>query len=158
MTGITQAELFGANCLDRIERDPRTGVGLAADRPKFDTHVLLAPSDEKVCKAMEAELDRLYADVVDAQKHDAPIGASPLPWHWQEGGGGVIDVFDARGAIVFRNLNFDGTDTARDWLNAELMVACVNKFASLITADELTRLRKKQVYGNENFNEEDVTK
>ena len=151
---ITQAELFGADCLDRIERDPRTGVGLASDRPKFDTHVLLTTGDEKVRKAMEAELDRLYADVVDAQTRGAPIGASPLPWHWQEGGGGVIDVFDARGAIVFHNLNFDGTDTARDWLNAELMVACVNRFASLITADELTRLRKKQVYGDENHKED----
>ena len=151
---ITQAELFGADCLDRIERDPRTGVGFAADRPKFDTHVLLTTGDEKVRKAMEAELDRLYADVVDAQERRAPIGASPLPWHWREGGGGVIDVFDARGAIVFHNLNFDGTDTDRDWLNAELMVACVNRFASLITAEELDRLRKKQVYGDENHKED----
>lgn len=154
MESMTQAELFGADCLDKIERDPRTGVGLATDRPKADTHISFASGDEKVRKAMAAELDRLYADVDNALAHGAPIGASPLPWHWQEGGGGAIDVFDARGAIVFHNLNFDGTDTARDWLNAELMVACVNRFASLITADELTRLRKKQVYGDENHKED----
>lgn len=154
MESVTQAELFGVDCLDRVERDPRTGVGLASDRPKVDAHISCASGDEKVRKAMAAELDRLYADVDDANANGTPIGASPLPWHWQEGGGGVIDVFDARGAIVFQNINFDGTDTDRDWLNVELMVACVNKFASLITADELTRLRKKQVYGDENHEED----
>lgn len=156
MESITQAELFGADCLDRVERDPRTGVGLAPDRPKVDTHISFTSGDEKVRKAMAAELDKLYANVDDAKANGTPIGASPLPWHWQEGGGGAIDVFDARGAIVFRNINYDGTDTARDWLNVELIVACVNKFASLITEDELTRLRKKQVYGDENAKEVDA--
>ncbi len=149
---LTQAELFGLDELDRIETDPKTGIGTAKDAPKTDQAKMLG--DGKSCAELLAEVERLYADVAAAQTEHAPIGASPLPWHWREGGGGSIDVFDARGAIVFHNVNYDGTDTDRDWLNVELMVACVNRFAALVTPEELTRLRRKQVYGDENRKED----
>ena len=153
---LTQAELFGVDELDKIETDPKTGIGKSKDAPSCGDGkpMLVAAGNKKSCAEMLAEVERLYADVAKAQTEHAPIGASPLPWHWAEGGGGTIDVFDARGAVVFHNINWDGTDTDRDWLNVELMVACVNKFAALVTPEELTRLRKKQVYGDENHKED----
>lgn len=153
MNTITQAELFGADSLDRIVRDTKTGIGREKDRPRGDNVLAVDP---KSCEAICAEVDRLYADVNDALEHHTHIGASPLPWHWEEAGGGAIDVYDARGAIVFDNINgaYNGDGGAdRDWENVELMVACVNKFAALISPAELTRLRKLQVYGDETHDE-----
>lgn len=150
---LSQAELFGVDDTDKIKTDDR-GIGLHKDA---DTNVALkidATDRKTVADLMEAQLKLMFADRDRAYETGDRIGASPLPWHWEERGGGVINVYDARGAIVFENIDSNMLDIDRDWVNVELMVACVNKFASLVTPEELDRLRKKQVYGDENHKEE----
>lgn len=150
---LSQAELFGVNDTDKIKTDDH-GIGLHKDA---DTRVLwkIDPTDRKtVTDLLQSQLKLMYGDADRAYENGDKIGASPLPWHWEEGGGGVINVYDARGAIVFDNVNGKELGIDRDWVNVELMVACVNKFASLFTPEELDRLRKRQVYGDENRKED----
>lgn len=150
---LSQAELLGVNDTDKIRTDDH-GIGLHKDA---DPRVLwkIDRTDRKtVADLLQSQLKFMYGDADRAYENGDKIGASPLPWHWEEGGGGVINVYDARGALVFENVNGKELGIDRDWVNVELMVACVNKFASLITHDELERLRKKQVYGDENKQEE----
>ncbi len=150
---ITQAQLFGVNDIPEVKTDDH-GVGLHKDA---DPNVFLKIGPEeksKVCEMLKKQLDFMFADRDRAYATGEKVGASPLPWHWEEGGGGVINVYDSRGAIVFENVNGKELGIDRDWVNVELMVACVNRFASLITPDELDRLRKKQVYGDENHKED----
>lgn len=151
---ITQAELFGVNNLPDVEKSEKTGIGY---NKKINPQIVFSIDPEtrrKYAKQIAAQLDMMFKDVDDAMTTGKRIGASPLPWHWEEGGGGVINVYDSNGAIIFENVNGAILDCDRDWLNVELMVACVNKFASMISMEELDRLRKKQVYGDENKVEE----
>ena len=150
---LSQAGLFGVNDTDNIKTDDH-GIGLHKDA---DPRVMwkIDPTDRKaVADILQSQLKLMYGDADRAYESGDKIGASPLPWHWEEGGGDVINVYDARGAIVFENVNGKELGIDRDWVNVELMVACVNKFASLITPDELDRLRKKQVYGDESHKED----
>jgi hypothetical protein len=149
---LSQAELFGVNDTDKIKTDDH-GIGLHKDADPMGTWKI-DPTDRKtVTDLIMSQIRLMYGDADRAYENGDKIGASPLPWHWEEGGGGVINVYDARGAIVFENVNGKELGIDRDWVNVELMVACVNKFASMITPDELDRLRKKQVYGDENKQE-----
>ena len=155
---ITQAELFGVAELEKVTTDPKTGVGtLPTKTPELGLLPVNVPYkrlDEKTkarIDAFIAALDVTMAGVDANRENGTPVGCSPLPWHWEEGGG-AIDVLDANNNAVFCNVN-GGENYDRDWENVELMVACVNKFAESLTAEHLDRLRKKQVYGDENAKE-----
>lgn len=151
---LSQAELFGVNDLPEVKKDEKTGIGTNKNINPELVFTINPDLRKQYADVINKQLDLMFKDVRDAMDNGTKIGASPLPWHWAEGGGGVINVFDANGAMVFDNINSSVLDVDRDWVNVELMVACVNKFASMITPDELDRLRKKQVYGDENKIEE----
>ena len=159
--GFTQAELFGVDELEKVKHDPKTGVGtLPGAVPEMGLIPLnvkyksLTPEMRRkidaFTEAVEATMAKVYANHEDG----TPVGCSPLPWHWEEGGGGTINVMDANNNCVFDNINGGEVYSDRDWENVELLVACVNKFAQSLTAEHLDSLRKKQVYGDENYQED----
>lgn len=159
---FTQAELFGVDELEKVERNPMTGVGtLPTKTPDIGLIPINIPykqldpiTKEKIDRfsaALSAAFEKVEANHEDRNN---PVGCSPLPWHWEEGGGGSINVLDANNNTVFDNINGGEIYSDRDWENIELMVACVNMFAASITADHLDRLRRKQVYGDENYDED----
>ena len=159
--GLTQAELFGVDEIEKIERDSKTGVGTLPTKtpdpgfiPLNVPYKQLAPEKQRRIDAFVAALNVTMAGVEANHEKGTPVGCSPLPWHWEEGGGGTINVLDANNNCVFDNINGGEIYSDRDWENVELLVACVNKFAASITAEHLDRLRKKQVYGDENYDED----
>lgn len=160
-SGLTQAELFGVDEIEKIERDSKTGVGTLPTKtpdpgfiPINVPYKQLAPEKQRRIDAFVAALDVTMAGVEANHEKGTPVGCSPLPWHWEEGGGGTINVLDANNNCVFDNINGGEVYSDRDWENVELFVACVNKFAESMTAEHLDRLRKKQVYGDENYDED----
>lgn len=158
---LSQAELFGVDELEKVKHDPESGVGtLPTKTPPLGFLPINVPYknlDERTRKRIDefiAATEVTLAGIEANHEHGTPVGCSPLPWHWEEGGGGTINVMDANNNCVFDNINGGEIYSDRDWENVELMVACVNKFAASITAEHLDRLRKKQVYGDENYDED----
>lgn len=158
---ITQAELFGVDELPKVTKDDR-GIGTLPSKVPPDPIALpatksaeLSMTEEQKAKArafMQA-LSKAFEGVIANHDEGTPVGCSPLPWHWEEGGGGTINVLDANNCTVFSDINGGEVYSDRDWENVELLVACVNKFAESMTEERLDRLRKLQVYGDENYDE-----
>ena len=158
---LTQAELFGVAELEKVKHDQKTGVGTlpsAVPDPGFIPinvpYKDLTPETRRKIDEFSKAMDETMAGVFANHEDGTPVGCSPLPWHWEEGGGGTINVLDANNNCVFDNINGGEIYSDRDWENVELMVACVNRFAASMTAEHLDRLRKKQVYGDENAKED----
>lgn len=158
---MTQAELFGVAELEKVTKNDR-GIGtLQGAVPSSPTVLpttkeaakLMTPEQKDKAKKFMDALCEAYKDVFANHDEGTPVGCSPLPWHWEEGGGGTINVMDANNCCVFDNINGGEIYSDRDWENVELMVACVNKFAECMTEERLDRLRRKQVYGDENNQE-----
>lgn len=157
--GFTQAELFGVDELEKVKKND-SGVGTLPSAvpdmgfvPLNVKYKNLDPVTRKKIDAFADAIGKTMAEVFANHEEGTPVGCSPLPWHWEEGGGGTINVIDANNNCVFDNINGGEIYSDRDWENVELMVACVNKFAQSLTAEHLDRLRKKQVYGDENYQE-----
>ena len=160
--GFSQAELFGVAELEKVTKNDR-GVGtLPGKIPEGPIMVQVSKegkaqmtAEQKARhKAMMEALAQAFSGIIANAEKGTPVGCSPLPWHWEEGGGGAINVFDANNNCVFENINGGEIYSDRDWENVELLVACVNKFAESLTEEHLDRLRKKQVYGDENYKED----
>lgn len=158
---ITQAELFGVDELERVTKDPKTGVGTLPTRvpelgvvPVNVPYRSLAPETRARVDAFMKALAETTEAVAVNHEDGSPVGCSPLPWHWEEGGGGAINVLDANNNMVFCNVNGGEIYSDRDWENVELVVACVNRFAESLSAEHLDRLRKRQVYGSETAEEQ----
>lgn len=134
---MTQAELFGVDELNKVTKD-KHGVGRLPD-PWPDGSMMVYSEGKWRFTAQDA-FDRFCAKVAhDGEGMYKHPGAYPLPWHIDMNSAEVPFICDANNVEIVR-FAWDADDE-RNWANAELIVACVNKLAASISDEQIAQMR-----------------